>query len=150
MRERGQLKLKRRAELQVGGDALLTFAAVGPTFVQARERIYMRTLFAMLVISLAIMSRAQTAPSASADPNARTLMPPPLNQNLIFIRVQKPNEIRLNRVTYDGIFVHFAKRENPLQLINPAAPPPYASMDNVVLDPITRRGTGLKLFSISF
>ena len=50
----------------------------------------------------------------------------------------------------DGILVHFAKRENPLQLINPVAPLPYTSMDNVVLDPISQEVTGWKLFSISF
>jgi hypothetical protein len=106
----------------------------------------------MLVIGLAIATRAQTTPSASTtlDQNVRRITTPPLNQSLIFMRVQKPNEIRLNRVTYDGIFVHFARRENPLQLINPVAPPPYTSLDNVVLDPITGRGTGLKFFSISF
>ena len=106
----------------------------------------------MLVIGLTVATRAQTAPSASTtvDQMLRRITTPPLNRSLIYMRVEKPNEIRLNRVTYDGIFVHFARRENPLQLINPVAPPPYTSLDNLVLDPMTGRGTGLKFFSISF
>ena len=77
-------------------------------------------------------------------------MLPPVDLNLVYIRPLRPNEIRLNRVTYSGILVHFAKPENQLQLINPTAPPPYSSMDNAVLDPNTQRVTGWKLFSISF
>lgn len=66
------------------------------------------------------------------------------------MRPEKPNEIRLNHVVFDGILVHFAKPQNQLELINPVAPLPYTSMDNVVLDPITQKVTGWKLFSISF
>jgi hypothetical protein len=123
----------------------------------------MRTIFAMLVISLAIAARAQNAPSARTVQSARTLTPPaPPNRNLPYIRPEKPNEIRKDRVTYSGSFVYLAKRENPLQLINPLAPLPYTSMDNVVLDPISipqramvqdpivLGATGWKLFSISF
>jgi len=108
----------------------------------------------MLAISLATAAGAQTqtAPSASTTANQSTGIStlPPSRQSLLYLRPVKPNEIRLNHVAYDGIFVHFAKRENPLQLINPVAAPPYSSMDNVVLDPITQKVTGWKLFSISF
>jgi hypothetical protein len=47
--------------------------------------------------------------------------------------------------------VLLSKTGNPLQLINPAAPPAYGSPeDNVARDPITGEISGLSLFSISF
>lgn len=115
----------------------------------------MRTFFAFIAICLVTAVRAQTAPapapSASTTVNQNTvLLPPRSNLSLFYFRPEKPNEIRFNHVTLEGIFVHFAKPQNQLQLINPVAPPPYTSMDNVVLDPITQNVTGWKLFSISF
>ena len=84
------------------------------------------------------------------DQSTRAITPPRADLRLLYTRPEKPNEIRFDHSSVDGILVHFAKRENPLQLINPVAPPPYTSMDNVALDPITRKVTGWKLFSISF
>jgi|SRR5579871_1382573 len=113
----------------------------------------MRTFFAVLALCAAITATAQTAPKPSAtttDQNTRTVTPPRLNPSLIYTRPEKPNEIRFDHHTVDGILVHFAKRENTLQLINPVAPLPYTSMDNAVLDPNTQRVTGWKLFSFSF
>lgn len=112
----------------------------------------MRTFFVLLALSAAIAARAQTAPSATTTQNQSTqrLAPPPGNPSLIYMRPQKPNEIRFDHRSCDGIFVQLAKRQNPLQLINPVAPPPYTSMDNVALDPITQKVTGWKFFSISF
>ena len=112
----------------------------------------MRTFFVLFTLCAAIAARAQTAPTASTttDQNAHRLTPPSPNLSLIYTRPLRPNEVRFDRVSCDGILVHFAKRENQLQLINPVAPPPYTSMDNVVSDPITKKVTGWKLFSISF
>jgi hypothetical protein len=112
----------------------------------------MRTVLALLALCAGIAAQAQTSATANTtlDQSTRRLMLPPVDLNLVYIRPQKPNEIRLDRVTYSGILVHFAKPENQLQLINPMAPPPYSSMDNAVLDPNTHNVTGWKLFSISF
>ena len=110
----------------------------------------MRTILAMLALCAAVAARAQTSPTATSQDQNNLRLTPPLNPSLIYLRPQKPNEVRFNHVAVDGILVHFAKRENQLQLINPVAPLPYTSMDNVVLDPITRNMTGWKLFSISF
>ncbi|HVM49201.1 MAG TPA: hypothetical protein VMU04_14315 [Candidatus Acidoferrum sp.] len=69
-----------------------------------------------------------------------TLVPPP-----------KPNEIVRSNITYSGIAVLALKAQNPLQLVNPAAPPQYGSpADNVDRDFAPGRSFGLKLFSIRF
>lgn len=114
----------------------------------------MRIFFVLLALSATIAARAQTqtAPTATTtqDQNAQKSARTPANLNIIYMRPEKPNEIRFDHRSVDGILVHFVKRENPLQLINPVAPAPYTSMDNVVLDPITQKVTGWKFFSISF
>jgi hypothetical protein len=62
----------------------------------------------------------------------------------------KPNEIATGNVIMSGIGVEAVKQPNPLQLINPMAPPQYGSPDiNMVRDPTSHR-TGLKLFAIKF
>jgi hypothetical protein len=67
------------------------------------------------------------------------------------IREQKPNEITTVRLTYSGIIVQVVKTKNPLQLINPFAPAEYGlAEDNVFRDPIDRKITGWKFFSIDF
>ena len=61
------------------------------------------------------------------------------------------NRIVGRRVTYSGIAVQAIKAENPLQLLNPAAPEKYGNgEDSVTRDPQTKRVNGLKLFSIEF
>jgi len=61
------------------------------------------------------------------------------------------NEIVSGNITYSGIAVEAVKVDNPLQLLNPAAPPEYGSPeDNVVLDPINGKVSGLNIFSIQF
>lgn len=69
---------------------------------------------------------------------------------LLFLPTPKANEITVNGVTYAGSLVQMA-RENPLEMINPAAPPEYGSpVDNVTWTLAVERVTGLKLFSIQF
>jgi hypothetical protein len=63
----------------------------------------------------------------------------------------KPNEIVRGKVVYSGVAVQLVKTSNPLQLINPAAPPQYGSAeDNVLRDPTTGRAAGLKFLSLRF
>jgi hypothetical protein len=64
---------------------------------------------------------------------------------------EKPNEIRLGKITLSGSLVEAAKVDNPLQLINPWAPTEYGeSQDNATFSLITNQVTGWKLFSIEF
>ena len=63
----------------------------------------------------------------------------------------KPNEIVVGRLTYSGMAVQAAKARNPLELLNPWAPPQYGSgMDNLVRYNASGTGPMLKLFSIDF
>lgn len=72
-------------------------------------------------------------------------------QTNFVLKLTKPNELSLGRLTLSGIAVEAAKTPNPLQLFNPRAPIEYGSPeDNLVRDPIHGRVTGLKLFSIRF
>ena len=64
---------------------------------------------------------------------------------------EKLNEIKLGNFTYSGILLEALRANNPLQLLNPFAPPEYGSPeDNLVRDPIRNRPIGLKLFAIAF
>jgi hypothetical protein len=64
---------------------------------------------------------------------------------------EKPNQITVGHLTYSGIAVQAVKADNPLQLINPAAPAEYGSAeDNLVREPMTGKQAGLKFFAISF
>jgi hypothetical protein len=64
---------------------------------------------------------------------------------------EKPNEIRLGKITLSGSLVEAVKVDNPLQLINPWAPREYGeSQDNATFSLVTNQVTGWKLFSIEF
>lgn len=72
-------------------------------------------------------------------------------QRQVVVRQTKPNEMKLGSVTCDGIAVQLVKTDNPLQLINPAAPAQYGSPEqNVARDPMNGKVTGLKLFAVNF
>jgi len=67
------------------------------------------------------------------------------------LKEERPNQVTVGRLTYSGIAVQAVKAENPLQLINPAAPAEYGSAeDNLVREPTGGKPAGLKLFAISF
>src|ERR1043166_1259782 len=75
----------------------------------------------------------------------------PSNQRVLVLPSEKPNEIKFGNITYSGITIQLAKPDNPLHLINPAAPPQYGSPeDNVTRDPINGKISGLKIFSVNF
>jgi hypothetical protein len=64
---------------------------------------------------------------------------------------EKPNELRLGKISLSGIAVEAAKIDNPFQLVNPWAPPEYGeSQDNATFSLITNYVTGWKLFAFEF
>ncbi len=63
----------------------------------------------------------------------------------------KPNEITAGKLVLSGIVVEAVKTGQPLQLLNPFAPPEYGSPeDNVVRAAIGGKVVGLKFFNIRF
>jgi hypothetical protein len=69
----------------------------------------------------------------------------------LYIEKPAPNEMSLGRLKVDGIVVHLIRTDNPLQLINPAAPERHGSPeDNVVRDLTTGKVSGLKLLELRF
>jgi len=65
--------------------------------------------------------------------------------------MNRPNEIPFGRGTAGGIFIQLLKTDNPLQLINPAAPECYGSAnDNIVQDITSRKPSGLKILEFRF
>ena len=103
----------------------------------------------MKTISLLSMLAAITA-SAQAPPieTASEASPPVAARAQVF-----SGDIATRRtpdVAFSGAIVE-ATRSNPLQLINPRAPRRFGDgYDNVSFDPITGRGQGIRLFTISF
>ena len=68
-----------------------------------------------------------------------------------FPKEEKVNEILTETISFSGIAIEAMKIENPLELINPAASLEYgAAEQNVIRDPITKKVSGLKIFSIEF
>ena len=65
--------------------------------------------------------------------------------------VEKPNELRLEKITLSGSLVEAVKVPNPLQLFNPWAPREYGeSQDNAAFSVITGQVTGWKVFAFEF
>src|SRR5262245_18640775 len=101
----------------------------------------------ILVSFLAVAANAQ--PIISGD--LPSLGPKWESETSTLFREPKPNQIVSGDLTYSGILVEAVKVDNPLQLINPAAPAAYgAAEDNVAWDPISSKPSGLKFFSIQF
>ncbi len=100
----------------------------------------MKKLCLLLLLSLAASAWAENPPS-------------PAHSQIDTLHVEKPapNETAHGHVKVDGILVQLAKTDNPLQLINPAAPERYGSAeDNVVRDPASGKVSGLKFLELRF
>jgi len=110
----------------------------------------MRTFVALAFLMAAFSVRAQPQP-ASGDTLESELTARLGKTTLAAVQAAKPNEIVAGHVTYSGVAVQLAKTDNPLQLVNPLAPPKYGSPEqNVMRDSFTGRILGLKIFSIGF
>lgn len=112
-------------------------------------------LFALSIITTSAQSTNTAPVSQGSFPNpdqwllSDFIRPPEEAPQLIL--EQKPNELRLGKVTLSGIAIEAVKVDNPLQLVNPWAPPEYGeSQDNATFSLISGRVTGWKLFAFEF
>ena len=132
----------------------------------------MKKLCLLLLLSLAESARAENPPSpapsqidkpASARQTVQAHAAPQEDQKSptqiesrrrvtpLHVETPAPNEPAHGHLKVDGILVQLVKTDNPLQLINPAAPERYGSAeDSVVRDPASGRISGLKFLELRF
>lgn len=113
----------------------------------------MKTALTFLVMLWVVATNAQNTGGASAHSHEspQSIISAPSAETLLTLKQTKPNEIVSGRVTLSGIIVEAVKIDKPLQLINPVAPASYGSAaDNTMIDPLTKKASGLKVFSIQF
>jgi len=105
----------------------------------------------LAILVLATGTLAANAQMASADRLLESAGGKPGKQTSTLSLTAKKTEIVKGNVAYNGLAVQAVKVGNPLQLVNPVAPPRYGSAeDNVSRDLFTGRASGLKIFSIRF
>jgi len=132
----------------------------------------MKKLCLLLLLSLAASARAED-PAPHAPPKENKLAPAPetaqahtapqqdqksttqieLHAKKIPLHVEKPapNETAHGHLKMDGILVELVKADNPLQLINPAAPERYGSAEDSVVRGLTSsKVSGLKFLELRF
>jgi hypothetical protein len=110
--------------------------------------VFMKTVLSLLFVVLLAGSAA-----AQQEPLNRTIekeLKKHGDRSFVISTLDKPNEITHGRLTYSGISVELAKDRNPLQLFNPWAADDRSGYENLHLDPINGRPSGLNLFSIRF
>ncbi len=105
-----------------------------------------------MTLALVFLAAGASAQAPGMDRNLNTraarlerekamVAPPEKNKNKIVGR----------RAAYSGIVVQAIKADNPLQLVNPAAPEEYGNGEaSVTREPKTGRVNGLRIFSIEF
>ena len=99
----------------------------------------------------ALVALSAWAETSSKEESIETSVAKHAKDYPLTIEQKKHNEITAGNFTYSGIAIQVVKTDNLFQLFNPVAPERYGSgEDNVVLDPISNRASGLKVFSIQF
>lgn len=106
----------------------------------------------LMIVALALLAAGASAQVPGMDRNLSTRAARLEREKAL---VAQPdyynNRIVGRRVTYSGIVVQAITVENPLQLLNPAAPEKYGNgEDSVTRDPKSGQVNGLKIFSIEF
>ncbi|HEY1170076.1 MAG TPA: hypothetical protein VGH19_01795 [Verrucomicrobiae bacterium] len=121
---------------------------------------FLITLLGLFAVTVSAQTNSPT--SVTATTNATTISTPAVNEGSVSIRTMQsleqnkpvpppPNEIKTEKGVYSGVLPQAAKMDNPLQLVNPAAPKEYGeAKDNTVFDPRTGQAQGIKLFSFSW
>ncbi len=105
--------------------------------------------YSILISALTIMVANAESNRPSETLETRTARR--VNETPPILSERKPNEIKAGKFSYSGVAVEAIKTDNPLQLINPAAPVHYGLAEqNVVREPAGGKVSGLKIFSIVF
>jgi len=118
-------------------------------------------LFAIGALAQTDPAKAKPAPTVTATNAVELATPPAIEGSVSMKAVQsleqnkpvppKPNEIKTDSGTYSGVLPQLVKTDNPLQLVNPAAPEEYGeAKDNTVYDSRTGKSQGIKIFSFSW
>ena len=110
-----------------------------------------RLLLLLACVASAGAQPANTPPVSAPEPTVQTTLPSQPPPPTIELQRVPPNQVISGKLVYEGIFVETVKMDNPLQLLNPLAPPRYGNGDdNLDLDPITGGLTGLKFLTVRF
>ena len=119
----------------------------------------MKSIYALLFALALVAAQAEstnappinTGPLNYLDPWLVTDVIGHVQETPLLTLETKPNELRLGKITLSGIAIEAFKVENPLELINPWAPPEYGeSQDNATFSLMTNRATGWKFFAFEF
>jgi hypothetical protein len=109
----------------------------------------MKTLLVLSSVLVAGSLWAQNSPPSNYPFNAENI--PQRRDTLLTPKLIQPNEIAGHKVAYSGVAVQIVKTKQPLQLLDPFAPPEYGSgYQNNDRDIITHQSNGIRLFSIHF
>jgi hypothetical protein len=103
-----------------------------------------------ILLAVALAAGTAAAQQNSLNQMVQSELSRHSDRDFVLVKKDKPNEIKTSRVTYGGLAVEAAKARSPLDLVNPAAPGYGPGDDNVHVDPITGRASGLTFFSIRF
>ena len=137
-----------------GGGAVPSAARTGGRCQPSNlSRLISWALLCLCTIGLTVAARAQqtNAVAARAQASAFKQVTEAASTGLPQVSQKPPNQTKWGTFTTEGIAIQLAKTPNPLQLINPAATADYGSAEaNVVRDPINRKVSGLKIFSLHF
>jgi hypothetical protein len=103
------------------------------------------------LLAVGLVGSLAAGPEQPVQPTAKTQLPPPqFSADELTLKTEAPNEIQGRHITYTGVLPQVIKARQPLQLINPAAPPEYwPEHDNADRDS-NGNITGFKFLSFKF
>src|SRR4051794_11506853 len=113
------------------------------------KKVFVLIIVAASVITAHSQSLSLNAPGNGSESFAARTPRPGVETPLLTLEL-RPNEVRFDRYVLSGILVEIANTKNPVQLLNPYAPPEYGSVeDNFLRDLLGREKPGLKIVSFS-